>query len=144
MFEISQARVIDAYNVANRIPEFSQGHYSLKEYEKRLGIGSYILVGYCGGIPAGFKVGYPRGAEGSFYSWMGGVLPDYRRSGLAQKLADQQEHWAKAQGYTEIWFKTRNRNRAMIIFALNNGFSITEVQPKQHIMDHRILMKKSL
>ena len=144
MFEISQAKVIDAYTVANRIPEFSHGHYHLDEYQKRLGDDSHILVGYYHGTPAGFKVGYPRGAKGSFYSWMGGVLPDYRRSGLARALAEKQETWAKDQGYSEIWFKTRNRNRAMIIFALNNGFSITEVQPRQDLMDHRILMKKSL
>ena len=35
-------------------------------------------------LPIGFKVGYER--DGYFYSWMGGVLSDYRKKGVAQNL----------------------------------------------------------
>ena len=144
MLKISQGSVIDAHNAAKSIPEFSDGRYHLDEYTNRLGAGSLILVAHYQGTLAGFKAGYPSGEMGSFYSWMGGVLPDYRRKGIAQRLAKEQEQWAKDKGHSHIWFKTRNSNRAMIIFALKNGFSITEVQPKQRMQDYRILMKKSL
>ena len=144
MLEISQGSAIDAYSVAKNIPEFSDGHYGLDEYKKRLGSDSLILIAHYQGTPAGFKAGYPRGKAGSFYSWMGGVLPNFRRKGIAQKLAINQEAWAKDQGYTSIWFKTRNRNRTMIIFALNNGFDIIQVEPKDQVLDHRILMEKTL
>ena len=81
---------------------------------------SFLAGGGCSaaevdGEPAGFKVGYER--ENYFYSWMGAVLPAYRRLGIAQKLADQQEKWAKSAGYTTIRFKTRNHHKGMFIFA---------------------------
>ena len=132
------------YNIAKSIPEFSDGHYHLDEYKHRLGPGSLTLVAHYKEALVDLKAGYPRGEKGTFYSWMGGVLPNYRRKGIAQRLAEEQEQWAKDQGYSHIWFKTRNRNRAMIIFALNNRFAITDVQPQKKVQDYRILMKKRI
>jgi GNAT superfamily N-acetyltransferase len=71
----------------------------------------------------GFKLGYRRGA-GMFYSWLGGVHPDARRQGIAQKLMLEQHGWAARQGYKNIETRTRASNAAMIVLNLKAGFTI--------------------
>ena len=95
--EIKEANLAILVQLSQNIPEFHNPH-GLEEYQKRLKQAPYTaLVAYVDGIPAGFKVGYER--EGYFYSWMGAILPKYRRLGLATKLAERQEAWAKAKDY---------------------------------------------
>jgi GNAT superfamily N-acetyltransferase len=90
----------------------------------------------------GFKVGYQREIDGSFYSWMGGVLPDFRRRHVARLLAEAQEKWAAGHGYRRITCKTRNRHKAMLLFALKNGFRITAVEPQPDPDENRIWLEK--
>ena len=143
-FDIRQGSPLEAYAVACEIPEFGNQAYDLEEYRKRLVNTYHILIGFHQNQPVGFKAGYQRGSEGQFYSWMGGVIPAFRKYGLAKELALKQEAWAREKGYKSIWFKTRNRNREMLHFAINHGFNVTEVQPKPNIEDYRIILEKSL
>ena len=143
-FEIRQGTALEAFQVACEIPEFGNKAYDLEEYQKRLHPPFLVLIGYYQEQAVGFKAGYSRGDEGYFYSWMGGVLPAFRKKGLAKILAQSQEQWARDQGFQTIWFKTRNQNREMLHFALSNGFNITEVQPKANIDHYRIILEKSL
>ena len=105
---------------------------------------SLCLVAYLEGRPAGFKVGYDKFGDGSFYTWMGGVVSAYRRNHIAKALADAQEAWAAMQGFNSIILKTRNRHKAMLIFALSNGFSITSVEPMETLEEYRIVLKKKI
>src|SRR5215212_4475809 len=43
------------------------------------------LIAHLEGNPVGYKVGY-RERPGQYYSWTGGVLPDYRGQGLARQM----------------------------------------------------------
>ncbi|MDH3709973.1 MAG: GNAT family N-acetyltransferase [Cyclobacteriaceae bacterium] len=141
---IKESGPLEAFEVAAAIPEFGNNAYDLQEYQKRLTSPSLVLTAYSDTQAVGFKAGYQRGDPKSFYSWMGGVLPDYRRKGLARELAVQQEAWARSHGFERIWFKTRNRNRAMLHFALDNDFYIREVIPKIQPADYRIILEKKL
>lgn len=94
--------------------------------------------------PIGFKIGYDRFGDGSFYTWMGSVLPEYRRCGIAQALARKQEFWAKEQGFTSIKLKTRRKYKAMIAFVKTFGFALTEEIPKIPRPETRIIFEKSL
>lgn len=128
--------------ISKKIPEFHNPH-ELATYQERLkNVPSITLVAYVNDIPAGFKVGYER--AGYFYSWMGAILPKFRRLGLARQLAEHQEFWAKKNGYPHVTFKTRNRLKPMLIFALSRGFDIIEIQPKDSIEEHRIILRKNL
>lgn len=82
------------------------------------------LVAYDGDDPVAFKVGYRQDPD-TFYSWLGGVLPDHRRQGIALALMHHQHAWAKAQGYRFMQTKTLNRWREMLILNIRNGFVIT-------------------
>ena len=132
-----------ALKVSKQIPEF-ESPYALNEYESRLDESALILTAENDEELVGFKVGYDRFKDGSFYSWMGGVLPDYRQSGVASALADIQEEWAKEKGFTSIKLKTRNKHEAMIAFAIDRGFDITDPEPNKDIREMRIWMEKKL
>ena len=139
---IRNGTIAEAVWISNQIPEFLEP-YSASEYEKRLpGCRNLILIAEVDNALAGFKVGYER--DGFFYSWMGGVIPEFRRLGLAQQLADEQEAWAIAEGFRTLRFKTLNRHRKMLHFALQNGFWIIAVDPRKDPWEHRIWLEKKL
>lgn len=73
----------------------------------------------------GFKIGY-RESDTTFYSWLGGVLPDFRGRGIAQQLMDAQHEYCRQQGYRFVKTKTMNRWRGMLILNIKNGFDIAE------------------
>jgi len=102
------------------------------------------LIALWEGELAGFKVGYQSELPEAFYSWMGGVRAEYRGKGIATALAEEQERWAKAQGFTSVFFKTRNRFPGMIQFGIKRGFKIVDFQPKGGVEDYRIVMRKDL
>ncbi len=139
---IQQAPIEIAAQLSFHLPEF-QNPYDAAAIARRVaGVPHLNLVAYIDGEPAGFKLGYER--DGSFYSWLGGVLPQYRRLGVAQALADAQEQWALENGYDSITFKTRNRHKAMLVFALKNGFSITGFEERHPMEESRIWLRKPL
>ncbi len=141
--KIKKGDIVTVVALSKQIPSFYHP-YAAEEYERRLRtVPHLILVAYEAEKAVGFKVGYER-EKGSFYSWMGGVLPTHHRQGIARKLAEAQERWAKAQGYPFITFKTLNRHRAMLHFALNNGFNITAVDAREEIGEYRIWLRKGL
>ena len=139
---IEEGTIDQAIAISKAIPSF-EGPLERAEYEKRLlGVPHLILVAYEAGTAAGFKVGYER--SGYFYSWMGGVLPSFRRLGIAKALADYQEEWAKQNNYFSITFKTRNQHKAMLLFALKNGFDIIDFEEKESVATNRIWLRKTL
>jgi adenylate cyclase, class 2 len=124
------------------IPEFSNP-YPIEEYKNRLNEKrSLLLVADCEGKPAGFKVGYKMNDH--FYSWMGGILPEFRQKGIAQKLANVQEEWCRENGFQTIRIKTRNKHKKMLQLLIKNGYFITDIEQKNDISQNRILLEKTL
>jgi GNAT superfamily N-acetyltransferase len=71
----------------------------------------------------GYKIGYEQ-RPGYFESWIGGVLPEYRRKGIATALLNAQHQWCKEAGYRFIDTQTAGDNHAMLIANLKAGFEI--------------------
>ncbi len=141
---IRQGSIGEVVALSRQVPELTDPYGEAVYREKLAGKPHLILVACEGLFPVGFKVGYQREADGSFYSWMGGVLPDFRRRHAARLLAEAQEKWAVQQGYRRITCKTRNRHKAMLLFALKNGFRITAVEPQSDPEENRIWLEKVL
>ncbi|HLF54303.1 MAG TPA: GNAT family N-acetyltransferase [Candidatus Nanoarchaeia archaeon] len=132
----------DAVVVSQSIPEFDSP-YPKSTYEQRLAnTDSVIEVVYVDDRPVAFKIGYDRDKDGSFYSWMGGVLPEFRRQGHAQLLASSQERYAIWKGYTSIKLKTRRRHTAMQALAQKNGFTVTSEEATGSPDDNLFFEKK--
>ncbi|MBA8883985.1 GNAT family N-acetyltransferase [Dokdonella fugitiva] len=71
----------------------------------------------------GFKLGYRRGAH-LFYSWLGGVRPVARRTGVAAALMRLQHERVAKLGYPFIETRARAANNPMIVLNLRSGFQI--------------------
>lgn len=85
-----------------------------------------FVVAYNESEPVGFKIGYPYDQD-TFYSWIGGVLPQFRKQGIAMQLAILQEDYAKKRGFDKLRTKSMNAYKPMMILNLKNGFSIINV-----------------
>jgi len=70
---IHENQLENAIALSIQIPEFERP-YEIEEYEKRLKGNHLILTAHGDETTFGFKIGYDRFSDGSFYSWMG-VFP---------------------------------------------------------------------
>lgn len=81
-----------------------------------------ILVAYIGDVVAGFKVGY-RLNKSMYYSAKSGVLPGYRRNGIATKLLYRMILEVKKMGYQKLVYDTfPSRFPGMKDLGLKEGF----------------------
>ncbi|MGB1243205.1 MAG: GNAT family N-acetyltransferase [Chitinophagales bacterium] len=141
---IRKGSILEATTVTHQIPEFGKT-YMTAEYVKRLEDTLHlILIAEIEGKIVGFKVGYDREHDGSFYSWMGGVLPAHRRKGVASLLTARFEQWALLKGYKSVRFKTRNEFKGMLVFSLNRGFKIVDFDARKSLDQHRVILEKKL
>jgi len=140
---IATGDIATVVDLSRQLTAFTNPHPAA-EYEKRLqGRRHLIQIAYKDTQPIGFKVGYEK-SKRVFYSWMGGVLPSNRRQGVARLLAQAQEAWAKEQGFSQIEMKTWNKHRAMLLFAIGNGFHITAVHERATLLEYRISLVKNI
>lgn len=138
-------KIEEAVDLQNRIPEFEDPH-TKSEYVSRLSASDHvILIAECEGKPIGFKVGYDRFLDGEvFYSWMGGVLPEHRGKKVARLLLSKMEVWCKLKGYKTLKFKTLNRHKGMIHFAVRLGFDVVDFERADPLADSKIYFQKEL
>lgn len=90
----------------------------------------------------GFKIGY-RYSDTTFYSWVGGVLPEQRNNGIAKQLAQLQEERVREKSYKTLRTKSMNRFKPMMILNLKNGFDVKSVYTNS-IGQTKIVFEKTL
>lgn len=100
-----------------------------------------ILVAVHAEQVVGYKIGYQE-RTARFYSWLGGVHPEFRNRGIGNELMRRQHDWCEMHGYRVIRTHTRNTWRNMLILNLRNGFDIVGTRTEQS--DTTILLEKSL
>lgn len=143
LFTTRQATLEEIHALYLCIPEFGNLH-NLGDLQQRVGDNpSHCLIAEVDGQTVGFKLGYQTG-PGEFYSWLGAVLPAFRRQGIAQVLLMEQERWARAQGYQQLWVKTRNQFRAMLMMLISHDYQIFSLEKRGEVADYRLLLKKTL
>ena len=143
MIHIREGAFQECVDLSSKIPEFNSP-YKIEEYKKPCAGKYLVLIAEIDNQSVGFKIGYDRFNNGSFYSWMGGVLPKFRRMGVAYSLANFQEKWATKNEFSSILLKTRQKHDGMIAFSLNRGFIITEETQITPAKETRIWMQKLL
>lgn len=143
MIHIREGAFQECVDLSSKIPEFNSP-YKIEEYKKRCAGKYLVLIAEIDNQSVGFKIGYDRFNNGSFYSWMGGVLPKFRRIRVAFSLANFQEKWATKNKFSSILLKTRQKHDGMIAFSLNRGFIITEETQITPVEETRIWMEKLL
>lgn len=101
------------------------------------------LIARQNGKAIGYKVGFEHSTE-IFYSWIGGVVPESRRQGVASLLMDEQHKHLKGLGYKYVRTSTKNKYREMLLLNIKSGFDVTGVQKKLNEADHSIILEKEL
>ena len=102
-----------------------------------------VLVAWCGKEPAGYKIGYELSGD-VFYSFSGGVVPEYRRQGIARALMSEQHRIARALDYAMVRTHTKNKYRDMLLLNIRSGFDVTGVNHKSGEKFHSIILEKVL
>jgi ribosomal protein S18 acetylase RimI-like enzyme len=129
--------------VHSLIPEFDAK--TKADFEKKTGgAKKLILVAEIEGEKAGYLVGYDRFRDGSFYVWMAGVVPAFRKNGVMTALMNHVEKWAKKNGFRKLKIKTRNRRREVLAFLVKNGFQFKKVFPRDDVSENRIGLEKNI
>ena len=93
----------------------------------RIAVNGHHWIHLCTASAAGQLVGFKVGRSNdprTFESWVGGVLPNARKQGIASELARRQEAWCRANGFQFIQTETAQDNAAMLTVNLKQGFCI--------------------
>lgn len=101
-----------------------------------------FLTAYDGDKLVAFKFGYAQD-QALFYSWIGAVLPEYRKLGIASELIEQQHQWCRDKKFKKIETRTRNQFASMISLNYKFGFKIIGTQMSQND-DIKIILEKVL
>jgi len=100
------------------------------EFFRRRFLGRYntlMLVASLDDHPVGFFSGFEL-KPGVFFSWLFGVLPDYRRNGIATQLMDAVQAWVGQHGYESIRFECHNQHRPMLHLAISQAYDVVGIR----------------
>jgi len=93
--------------------------------------------------PVGFFLGFELKPT-VFFSWFYGVLPEYRRQGIASQLMDAVHDWARLQEYDAIRFECHNQHRPMLHLSIALGYDIVGIRWDPDRGDNLVIFEKVL
>ena len=96
------------------------------EFFRRRYLGRYnplMMVATVDSRPVGFYCGFEL-KPNTFFSWLYGVLPDFRRLGIASQLMDAAEAWVAQHEYSSIRFECQNGHRPMLHLAIERSYDV--------------------
>ncbi|PQJ89277.1 GNAT family N-acetyltransferase [Aliivibrio sifiae] len=141
--EIRQGTIKDVVCVDCQIPEFDNRNTKEKLALRLNGLDHLILIAFENGLPVAYKMGYQlSGTE--FYSWLGGVIPNARKKGIATQLRVIQEEWVKEKGYQTIYVKSMNRYPAMLQLLISSGYHISGYEDEGNSENSKIKFQKNM
>jgi predicted GNAT superfamily acetyltransferase len=101
-----------------------------------------VIIAVAGSNVIGYKIGYELSRE-KFYSWLGGVDPDFRGHGIATELMHKQHKVLLDKGYRIVQTKTMNKWRNMLVLNIRNGFDVIDTHIDEKGL-HKIILEKHL
>ena len=101
------------------------------------------LVARLGDRPVGFFLGFELKPT-VFFAWFYGVLPEFRRQGIASQLMDAVHAWAAENEYNSIRFECHNQHRPMLHLAIALGYDIVGIRWDPDRGDNLVLFEKVL
>lgn len=129
--------------LSRQIPEFDASVSEAKLVDRLKKARFLILIAQVNHNPVGFKIGYAID-ETCFYSWLGGVLPEFRQIGIANLLTEKQELWAKTKGFHSIKVKSMNRFQAMLQMLIKNHYHIIGYEDLGSSANSKIIFQRKL
>ncbi len=91
----------------------------------------------------GFIVGFEL-TPTTYYSWVCGVLPDFRRLAVATQLMQAQQAWSQDHHYTTIRFECQNQHRPMLHLAITEGYDLVGLRWDPATAQNVVIFEKEL
>ena len=79
-----------------------------------------------------------------FFAWFYGVLPDFRRQGIASQLMEAVHAWARQNEYESVRMECHNQHRPMLHLAIANGYDIVGMRWDPDRGDNLVIFEKVL
>jgi GNAT superfamily N-acetyltransferase len=79
-----------------------------------------------------------------YFAWFYGVVPEFRRQGVASQLMDAVHAWARDNDYNSIRFECHNQHRPMLHLAIALGYDIVGIRWDPDRGDNLVLFEKGL
>src|SRR6266446_2262590 len=93
--------------------------------------------------PVGFFLGFELKPD-VYFAWFYGVLPDYRRMGVASQLMEAVHSWAQQYGYESVRFECHNQHRPMLHLAIALKYDIVGIRWDPDRGENLVLFEKVL
>jgi GNAT superfamily N-acetyltransferase len=93
--------------------------------------------------PVGFFLGFELKPT-VYFAWFYGVVPEYRRQGIASQLMEVVHEWARQQGYESIRFECHNQHRPMLHLAIAKEYDIVGIRWDPDRGDNLVIFEKVL
>jgi len=131
--------IVEMYNQIFRPPREEESF--LRRYRGRYNI--LQMIARMEDRPVGFFLGFELKPT-VFFSWFYGVLPEFRRSGIASQLMDAVHDWARQQDYESIRFECHNHHRPMLHLSIALGYDIVGMRWDPDRGDNLVIFEKVL
>jgi GNAT superfamily N-acetyltransferase len=102
-----------------------------------------MMLARVGDRPVGFFLGFELKPL-VFFAWFYGVLPEFRRKGVASQLMDAVHDWARNNEYDSIRFECHNQVRPMLHLAIAVGYDIVGMRWDPDRGDNLVIFEKVL
>jgi len=102
-----------------------------------------IMVAVIEDCPVGFIIGFEL-TPTTYFTWIGGVMPDYRRAGVATQLMQGQQAWALDHGYDILRFECQNQHRPMLHVAITEGYDLVGIRWETSSSSNVVIFEKDL
>ena len=93
--------------------------------------------------PVGFFLGFELKPT-VYFGWFYGVIPEYRRQGIASQLMDAVHAWARQNDYESVRFECHNQHRPMLHLAIALGYDIVGIRWDPDRGDNLVIFEKML
>jgi GNAT superfamily N-acetyltransferase len=101
------------------------------------------MIARIGDRPVGFFLGFEL-KPGCFFAWFYGVVPDFRRQGIASQLMDAVHGWARQNEYDILRFECHNQHRPMLHLAIAKEYDIVGIRWDPDRGENLVIFEKSL
>jgi GNAT superfamily N-acetyltransferase len=131
--------IVQLYNQIFRPPRDVESFH--RRYRGRYNV--LQLVARLQNRPVGFFLGFELKPT-VFFAWFYGVIPEYRRQGIASQLIEAVHSWARQNEYESIRFECHNQHRPMLHLAIALEYDIVGIRWDPDRGDNLVIFEKVL
>jgi len=113
---------------------------------RRRFLGRYNILSLVARIqdrPVGFFLGFELKPT-VYFAWFYGVLPEFRRQGIASQLMDAVHAWARQNDYESVRMECHNQHRPVLHLAITAEYDIVGVRWDPDRGDNLVIFEKVL